>query len=403
MRPETERLSQGVGLLTGAAIARPTLRALAHAILEEGETDSRAGLAVELTLLVLILSNVLVIILETVPGIDSRYHRLFDRFESFTIYIFALEYAIRLWCAVEDPRIGARRPWLGRLRYAMRPMMIIDLLSFLPFLLLGAFSGAALALRSLRILRLLRLLKIARYSQAVPALLGVLYAERRALTGTLILLVCVLCMAGEAMHLVEGRAQPGVFGTLPDAMYWAMTTLATVGYGDKVPITLPGKLVAGLTMVTGLVLFAMPIGIIATGFVDSLQRREFSITWSMVRRQPLIADFAVDVVSEFLDLVGAKVIRDHARVTVFGQEADTFYLIVSGRARGDDGEGVWDLGAGDLIGAEAIDEGGRYGASVMALTEMRVMVLAGGELRRLARKFPLLEPRIRGRSRVGGR
>jgi voltage-gated potassium channel len=377
------------------SVARPTPRERAHAILEEGETGSRIGLAVEVLLLVLIVGNVLTIMLETVPSVDNRYHRLLDEFETFTVYIFALEYVIRLWCSVEDPRVGSRRPLLGRLRYAARPMMIVDLLSFLPFLLLGAFGGAALALRSFRILRLLRLLKIARYSPAVPALLGVLYAERRALTGTLILLLCVLCLSGELMRLTEGSVQPNVFGTLPDGMYWAMTTLATVGYGDKVPVTMLGRLIAGLTMVTGLVLFAMPIGIIATGFVDSLQRREFSVTWSMVKRQPLFAGFAVDAVNEFLDLVGAKLVQDHSRIAVAGQHADTFYLIVSGRARAEDADRAWDLGAGDLVGEEALDETGRYGVTVTTMTEMRLMVLSGGELRRLTRKFPLLEQRIK--------
>jgi voltage-gated potassium channel len=378
---------------TGAE--RSTLRERAHAILEEGETDTRIGLSVELLLLAFILGNVLTIMLETVPSINAKYHTTLGQFESVTVYIFALEYVIRLWCSVEDPRIGSRRPLIGRLKYALRPMMIVDLLSFLPFLLLGAFGAAALALRSFRFLRLLRLLKIARYSPAVSALLGVLYAERRALTGTFILLLCVTCISGELIHLTEGAAQPNVFGTLPDGMYWAVTTLSTVGYGDKTPITMLGRLVAGLTMVTGLVLFAMPIGIIATGFVDSLQRREFSVTWSMLRRQPLVTGFAVEAVNEFLDLVGAKLVQDHSRITVAGRAADTFDLVVSGRARAEGAEQARALGAGDLIGEEALDEAGRYGMSVTAMTEMRLMVLSGGELRRLARKFPLLDRRIR--------
>ncbi len=389
MEPQAEPALQTTG------VARSTIRERAYAILEEGETESAIGWTVEVLLLGFILGNVLTIVLETVPSINDRYHTFLDQFEAVTVYIFALEYLIRLWCSTEDPRIGSRRPLMGRLRYALRPMMIVDLLSFLPFLLLGGFGAAALALRSFRILRLLRLLKIARYSPAVPALLGVLYAERRALTGTFILLLCAMCISGELMHLTEGSAQPNAFGTLPDGMYWAVTTLSTVGYGDKVPITMLGRLVAGLTMVTGLVLFAMPIGIIATGFVDSLQRREFSVTWSMVKRQPLFANFAVEAVNEFMDLVGAKLVQDHSRITVAGHGADTFYLIVSGRARAEDADHVWELGAGDLVGEEALDEAGRYGLSVTALTEMRLMVLSGGELRRLTRKFPLLDERIR--------
>jgi voltage-gated potassium channel len=361
---------------------RPTLRERTHIILEEGDTDSRAGLLVEILLMGLILSNVLVIILETEPTIAAKYQVLFSRFESVTIYIFALEYVARVWSCVEDPRIGAGHPLRARLMFVLRPMMIIDFMSFAPFLLLGAFMGGALALRSLRILRLLRLLKIARYSPAIPALIGVLYTERRALIG-------------ELMHLVEGSVQPATFGNLPDSIYWATATLATVGYGDHVPITTLGRLIAGLTMVAGLVLFAMPIGIVATGFVNGLHRREFSITWSMVKRQPLFADFSVEAISEILDLVGANMAPDHSRLTRRGEPADKLFVIVSGHARVEDDDGGWELEAGDVIGPEALDEGGKYHHTVTALTEMRVMVMSMDDLRRLARKYPILEQRIR--------
>ncbi|MDQ2859568.1 MAG: cyclic nucleotide-gated ion channel/potassium channel family protein [Pseudomonadota bacterium] len=373
---------------------RPTLRQRVHVTLEEGQAEGGLSHVVEYFLIVLIITNVVAIILETVPKLYARYHGFFSTFELFTVIVFAIEYALRVWSSPEDPRIGADHPVLGRLRFAMRPMMVIDFLSFAPFFL-AALSGGAIDLRALRILRLLRLLKIARYSQAMPALLGVLYAERRALLGSFILLLCTVCAAGEVMHLVEGPGQPREFGTLPDSMYWAITTLATVGYGDEVPITMLGKLVAGVTMVLGLVLFAMPIGIIAKGFVDALHRREFSITWSMVKRQPLFEDFGVEAVGQIVDLMGARVVQDHTRIAVAGQNAETFYLIISGRARAEDETGAWDLEPGDMIGDEALGDEGTYARTVLARTEMRLMVLPSEELRRLSRKFPLLEQRIK--------
>jgi voltage-gated potassium channel len=383
------------GPATVSADGRRTARELVHTILEEGDTESRLGIAVEIALLTLILSNVAAIVLETVPDIYRPNRALFNGFETFTVGVFALEYAARMWSSVEDPRIGLAHPLTGRLRFALRPMMVVDFLSFAPFLVLGALGGAALALRSLRILRLLRLLKIARYSPAVPALIGVIYTERRALIGSFILLLCVMCIAGELMHLVEGQVQPASFGTLPDAIYWAICTLATVGYGDHVPITMLGRLVAGLTMVAGLVLFAMPIGIIATGFVNSLHRREFSITWSMIKRQPLFADLDVATVREILDLVGASLVQDHARITVAGKQADRFYVVVSGQARAEDETGSWTLEPGDLIGPEACEDAHPYRTTVTALAEMRLMVLGRDELHRLCRRAPVLERRIR--------
>lgn len=384
----------GRRMVTKEDAKRPSLRQLIYIVLEEGQTEGGPSRIVEPALIVLILSNVAAVILETVPDIYRPYQAYFQAFEILTVYAFAAEYAVRLWSCLEDPRIGANHPLTGRVRFALRPMMIIDLVSFAPFFL-GALTGGAVDLRALRVLRLLRLLKIARYSQALPALLGVIYAQRRALLGVFILLLCAVCAAAEAMHLAEGPGQPKVFGTLPNSMYWAIETLATVGYGDEVPLTYLGKLVAGLTMVTGLVLFAMPIGIIANGFVEGLSRREFSITWSMAKRQPLFEDLGIDAVGQIIDLMGASLIQEHTRIAIAGQAAQNFYLIVSGRARAEDETGAWDLEAGDMIGEEALGDVGVHSKTVLARTEMRLMVLPSEELRRISRKYPLLERRIR--------
>jgi voltage-gated potassium channel len=384
----------GRRLMGGADGARPSLRQMVYTVLEEGQTQGGLSQVVEIALILLITTNVLAVILETVPEIYQHYKWFFSDFETFTVYTFAIEYLIRVWASVEDPRIGVENPVTGRLRFAMRPMSVIDLLSFAPYFI-GLLSGGVLDLRALRILRLLRLLKIARYSQAMPAMLGVLYAERRALLGSFILLLCTVCISAEIMHVVEGPGQPKLFGDLPSSMYWAITTLSTVGYGDEVPITYLGKLVAGVTMVVGLVLFAMPIGIISVGFVNGLHRREFSITWSMVKRQPLFEDFDVEAVARIVDLMGASVVQDHTRIATAGQPADKFYLIISGRARAEDDTGAWDLEAGDMIGEDALGDGSFYGKSVTARTEMRLMVLPSEDLRRLCRKYPLLEQRIK--------
>ncbi|HTT85320.1 MAG TPA: ion transporter, partial [Rhizomicrobium sp.] len=272
LEPETQ---------AGGRVARPrvehrnTLRQWTYLILEEGQTEGGISRVLEMFLIALIVSNTIAVILETVPELYNGYRAYFTAFEQVTVYIFAAEYFFRVWSCVEDPRVGTAHPVRGRLLFALRPMMVVDFLSFAPYFIALGF-GAAVDLRALRVLRLLRLLKIARYSQAMPALLGVLYAERRALFGAFILLIFTVCVTAEVMHLIEGGAQPKVFGTLPGSMYWAITTLTTVGYGDETPITWLGKLWAGITMVTGLVLFALPVGIIATGFVNGLHKREFS-------------------------------------------------------------------------------------------------------------------------------
>jgi voltage-gated potassium channel len=133
---------------------------------------------------------------------------------------------------------------------------------------------------------MVRFLKLARYSPAMRSLLDALYIERRALFGCFVILIGATLFAAGIMHLAERHAQPDKFGTIPDAMWWAIVTLGTIGYGDVVPITLFGRMVASITIFIGLIMVALPIGIVATAFAEEIHRREFVVTWGMVARVP---------------------------------------------------------------------------------------------------------------------
>jgi len=377
---------------TAPSGARPTLRQSTYAVLEEGQMESFGSRVAEGLLIVLIIANVAAVALETVKYIYLRYHPFFNAFEYFSVAAYTIEYAARVWSSIEDPRVAARGPIRGRLAFALRPLMIVDFLAFAPSYL--AFI-IPLDLRVLRIFRLLRLVKLARYSQALPALLGVLYGQRSALFASFILTLCVMCVSAALMTLAEGSAQPKSFGSMPDAMYWAITTLTTVGYGDEVPVTPLGKLVAGITMVMGLLLFALPIGILANGFVSGLQRRQFAITWSMMKRQPLFVGLDVEAVDEILSALSAKLVREHSQITVTGESASTLYLIVSGHARLESETESYELEPGDAFGEEALEVGKPYERTVTARSEMRLLVLPGEDLRRLGRKYSLLTRRLK--------
>src|SRR5262249_14500719 len=132
------------------------------------------------------------------------------------------------------------------------------------------------------IFRIVRFLKLARYSPAMRSLLDVLYRERRALFGCFVILFGAMLFAADIMYLVERHVQPDKLGTIPDAMWWAIVTLGTVGYGDVVPVTTLGRIVATATIFVGLIMVALPIGIIATAFAEEIHRRDFVVTWSMV-------------------------------------------------------------------------------------------------------------------------
>ncbi len=145
-----------------------------------------------------------------------------------------------------DPPLRGLSPWQARLRHALMPAMVIDLIAILPFFL-SVFFGSGFEV--LLMLRLLRFYKLARYSPGLRSLMEAVHVERRALMACLVILGGLMIVTAAVMHAVEGKAQPGKFGTIPEAMYWAIITLTTVGYGDATPMTVGGKLVAGVTAV----------------------------------------------------------------------------------------------------------------------------------------------------------
>jgi len=367
------------------------IRAWTYALLEEGDLTSTLSRIVEALLILLIIANVAAVALETIPSYSARYHDLFASFEKISVAAYTVEYLLRIWSSIEDPRIAARGPIKGRISFSLRPLMIIDFLAFAPSYLSFVLP---IDLRVLRIFRLFRLVKLARYSQALPALLGVLYAERSALFASSVLLLSTVFIAGAVMHVVEGTINPSSFGTLPDGMYWAITTLTTVGYGDVTPHTPVGKFVAGITMVIGLALFALPVGIIANGFVNGLNRRRFAVTWSILKQQPLFQGFGVEALSDILDCVAADIVREQGHLAIAGEPAHALFLVVQGIATEEMEDDIHELGPGDLIGAQALRYQGVYARTVTAREDVRVLSIGHDDLRRLARKNPLLRERI---------
>lgn len=376
--------------------ARARLRHRIHLILEAGRSSGRLGLIFEIFLIILIVANALAVSFDSIPRFAAAYGRLFQWFEVASVAIFSVEYALRVWTAPEDPRY-AGRPFADRLRYIVQPYMIIDLVAIAPAYI-ALFMPFA-DLRILRLFRLFRLLKIARYSPAVSTLIHVLSLERRALFGTLLLLICITCLCAETMYIIEGQVQPRVFGDLPSCMYWAIITLTTVGYGDVTPITGAGRLLAGVTAVMGLGIFALPVGIIASAFVTEIHRRDFVVTSSMLSKIPLFAGLDIEVMGELMAALRSHMVAPHVPIVVGGESPTAMYFIISGlaketgpgRGRGKQGS---TLGPGDVIAADAALNGTPHEQTVFAHTPMRLLALANHDLVVLLRKFPRLRRRI---------
>lgn len=252
------------------------LRRRLYEILEQGPVGDRTSRLVDRTLVLLIMVNLTAVVLESIPLIAKQYAAWFTAIELVSLIVFTIEYLLRLWVAVEHAPYRHLKPVMARIKYATSAAGIIDFLAVLPFWFAFALPEE---FRVILAFRIVRFLKVARYSPAMRSLLDVLYSERRALFGCVVILLGTTLMAASLAHLVEREAQPDKFGTIPDAMWWAIVTLGTIGYGDVVPVTILGKLVAGVTIFLGLVMIALPVGIIANGFAEEIHRRDFVVTW----------------------------------------------------------------------------------------------------------------------------
>ncbi|MEZ5966093.1 MAG: potassium channel family protein [Planctomycetota bacterium] len=245
------------------------LRRRVHRLLEVAADGDRLSRAVDLGLVLLILANVTAVVLDSVPRIHARYGDAFGAFETFSLVVFGLEYALRLWSCPENPRFAD--PVRGRLRCARQPMMLIDLLSVLP----GLLTMQALDLRMLRavrLLRLLRLLKLTRYSSSLQTFGRILRSKAPELVSTLVVMLLLLVMASSLMFVLENDANPA-FDSIPTAMWWGIATFTTVGYGDITPITPAGRLLGGMVAILGIAMFAIPAGVLGAAFVEEQQRR----------------------------------------------------------------------------------------------------------------------------------
>ena len=237
-------------------------------IFEDEEPRSVVTRAFNLALALLIIVNVGCVVLESVESLRDRFAAAFDAFEAAATAIFAAEYMLRAWACIDFHDALYRDPFWGRLRYLRSFFALVDLLSVMPALL--GFFGAA-DLRVLRLLRLLRMFKLVRHSTTFGLLFAVLREEARSISALLFVLLLTVTISGSLMFMIEGPEQPTVFTSIPVAMWWAIETLTTVGYGDIVPITAAGRIVGGIVSIVGIGTLALFSGLITVGFLDQLR------------------------------------------------------------------------------------------------------------------------------------
>ena len=376
------------------------LRQRLYSLLDLGPAAGGLGAAINWSLIALIVASLAATALESVPRLAAAYHEAFEVVEIAALSAFSLEYGVRLWTAVEHPPWRRLGPLRSRLRFIGSPAGLIDLAAVLPFWL--SFFIAA-DFRMALVLRLIRFFKLTRYSPAMRSLLEALYTERRALVGCFVILCGATLMAAALMHLAEGSAQPDKFGTIPDAMWWAIVTLGTIGYGDAVPVTLAGRLIAGLTIFVGLLMVALPVGIVATAFANEVHRRDLVVTWGLVARIPLFSELSATQIADVMKILRAQKVDKGTTIARRGEPAHSMYLIVDGQVEIRLRHEHVHLGAGDFFGEVAALKQSRRSATVVALQTTRLLALDASDLHGLMDREPQIASRIwdAARTRLG--
>lgn len=367
------------------------LRRRVYQVLDVGFAGDRLCQIVHWLLIGLVLINVATVVAESVPSIRAQFHWHFVVIEVISGVLFTLEYLARLWVAVEHGPLQDQPAWKARLMHAFSPGMLIDVLAIVPFVMMLSVEAD---LRFLLLLRLMRFFKIARYSTGMRSLLDAMYAERHALGACIGILGGLVLMSASLMHLVEHDAQPDKFGTIPDAMYWAIITLATVGYGDVVPITPIGKVVAACTAIFGLVMVALPVGILATAFSEVIHRRDFVVTWGMVARVPLFQGLDAETIAELMRFLRSQMAQPGQIIVRKGETAKSMYFIAAGAVEVEiPGRNVT-LGVGEFFGEIALLGHARRTATVRAVDRVSLLALDAGDVQGLMERRPDVAERI---------
>ena len=365
-----------------------SLRARAHHLLAREEGGS-GGHALRTGLVLLIVISVTTAVLKSVPQIGRPHGGLLDTILLLSTFGFAVEYLMRIWIAPENP--GAAGAARERLRYVFSLPGLVDLVAAIPFALAPRLG------LNLDWLDIVPIFKLLRHTAAFQFMVEAIYSERRVLWSAAVLMLVLLVFQSSVVYYFEREAQPDKYGSIPEAMWWGIVTLTTVGYGDVTPVTLWGKIAGGLTAVMGLCMFAIPVGIIASAFIEAVRRREFVDTWNLVAKVPLFRTLDAARIAAVAGVLRARRAERGERLIRKGDQADSMYFIVSGEVEVDQETGVpkGHLGAGDFFGEIALIAERTRTATITALAPCKLLLLHKDDFQSFMDAHPDLKDAVR--------
>ena len=246
-----------------------TFRQKIHALVFESEYGGNLQGIFDTFIGVWVIISVLAVVLESIHSVSYLINVEFVILDTLAVAIFTVEYLMRLYACVEEPRYHGA--FLGRFKQARNTATVIDLLAILPFFL-EVLLGTVLDLRFLRTFRLARLLKLTRYNDSTKILTTVIAREWPVISASAFIMILMVIMTASLGYVFEHEAQPEKFDNIPNSVYWAVITLASVGYGDISPITPVGRFMTVIMALLGIGIFAIPAALLASAFGDQLHK-----------------------------------------------------------------------------------------------------------------------------------
>lgn len=365
------------------------LRQRIYDLLDE-ENHSHSARRMRAVEVALILVGIAAVAIGTVDEISDVTRAVAEGLTGLVAILYFLEYCVRLWVAPEHPHGHELAPGRVRLRWALSPEGLIDLLAVGPAVTMvtgGISPGSDFA----AVFVLLWVLKLATHAPGVELIARVVHNERSALTAVMALFVITLLAAATLAHFAEGPTQPDQFGSIPSALWWAIVTLTTTGYGDVVPKTPLGRMLGGALMICGIAVLALLAGILATGFSEEVKRREFVRVWELVARVPFFADVGAVAISDIVARLRSRNYPTNSVIVRRGGPGDAMYFIVSGEVEVRIGAGApIVLRDGAFFGEMALLDRRPRSADVVSASPCTLLVLNVADFYQIAGQQPTL-------------
>jgi voltage-gated potassium channel len=367
-------------------------RRQAFALLGDGQSDPETGhTVISGIILIAIAACAAAVMTVTMPGMPENVIWWCDRIREATDLFFTVEYVLRIWVAPEYLYGTRVRGGMARRRYLTSFLGVVDLLVILPF---WVNQLNMLPRDWYLVLEMLTLFKLARYAPGLALVAAVLRSQARALVASFLTLGVLVTLSSSVMYVLEHQAQPQLFTSIPHSLWWGVITMTTVGYGDIVPVTAVGKMFGGFVVLLGIAMFAIPAGLMATGFAEEIRRREFMVTWRAVASLPLFDHLDASRIAEIASLLKPQAVPAGTVIVRKGDRADSMFFIMAGQVEVEILPHPVILEAGQHFGEIALIRRTQRTATVLAVTECRLLALGVADFQRLLDVHPDIRERI---------